>query len=104
MPLSLLRLPGEGGCNPIGMQENGGEFLPGSEIFRSHIPISDRYSGANFRKISAANQSNPAFSATVHGKANWITRSKAGTYFRDGHRPSPVWRSFFEVDWFDADQ
>src|SRR4030088_908918 len=65
----FLRLPGERGCNPIGMSENGGEFSSVSESFRSHIPICDRYSGANFRKISAANQSNRAFSATTHGKS-----------------------------------
>jgi len=23
--------------------------------------------------------------------------AKAGTHFRDGHRPSPAWRSFFGV-------
>jgi hypothetical protein len=63
------RFPGERGCNPIGMSENGGEFSAVSESFRSHIPICDRYSGANFRKISAANQSNRAFSATTHGKS-----------------------------------
>src|SRR6195256_3080106 len=63
------RFPGERGCNPIGMSENGGEFSSVSESFRSHIPICDRYSGANFRKISAANQSNRAFSATTHGKS-----------------------------------
>jgi hypothetical protein len=26
--------------------------------------------------------------------------AKAGTHFRDGHRPSPVWRSFFWVALF----
>jgi hypothetical protein len=51
------------------MPENSGELLYVSESLRLYTPISDRYAGANPRRISTANLNNPAVSATAHGKS-----------------------------------
>src|SRR5271169_2746847 len=61
-----LRLPGEGGCNPIGSPKNGGEFLSDYGSTGCHDPTLDRPAAMDFPGTSPRNRLNVRFSATVH--------------------------------------
>jgi hypothetical protein len=70
------------------MPENGGEFSSAPESFRSHIPIYDRYSGANFRQDSRCKPKQSRISATAHGKSQL-------DYTLESRDPLPPWAPAF---------